>query len=207
MEVLPIVGITGEKFEAGHLINYAEKGGTIPAGTLVYRSDTRTLEQLQSTEEDMYGIKKKKLPGFVPAVYLRNSGDPRKAEQEVLTLAKKQISTILRVSADKFVPNWKWSAQRCSDYKDITEGEKGRLLGIACGTTGGQKGGFEYEIQLPELYALAVNRGSKAKVVAYGNGATIDESTIIWMNLIYGTDASELVSLTVIPMKDIHLIK
>lgn len=188
------------------LMDYAKNGGIIPAGTPVYRADSRKWEELQSTEEDMWGIKKKKLPGFVPAVYLRNSGDPRKAEREVLDLAKNQIRKILEVSANRFVPNWKWSTQRDADLKDITEGDKGRLRGIACGFDKGQKGGFEYEIRLPELHALAVQEGNKAKVVAYGDRATIEESTVIWMNLIFGTDASEMVSLTVIPIKDIKLM-
>lgn len=206
MRDLSIVGVAEGAFETQRLMDYAENGGTIPAGTPVYRSDSRTWEELQSTEEDMWGIKKKKLPGFVPAVYLRNPGDPGKTEQAVLRLAKEQIKKILEAPADRFVPSWKWAAQRDPAFKDITEGEKGRLRGIACGTTGGQKGGFEYEIRLPELHALAVQEGSKAKVVAYGDRATIDESTVIWMNLIFGSDTSEMVSLTVIPINDIRLI-
>lgn len=204
MRNLSIVGVAEGAFETQRLMDYAENGGTIPAGTPVYRSDSRTWEELQSTEEDMWGIKKKKLPGFVPAVYLRNPGNPGKTEQEVLKLAKEQMKEILKAPADRFVPNWKWEAQRDPAFKDITEGEKGRLRGIACGTTGGQKGGSEYEILLPELHALAVQGESKAKVVAYGDRTTIDESTVIWMNLIFGTDTSEMVSLTVIPIQNIR---
>ena len=91
MRNLPIVGVAQGAFETKQLMDYAENGGTIPAGTLVYRSDSRTWEELQSTEEDMWGIKKEKLPGFVPAVYLRNPGNPGKTEQEVLKLAKEQM--------------------------------------------------------------------------------------------------------------------
>ena len=204
MRNLPIVGVAQGAFETKQLMDYAENGGTIPAGTLVYRSDSRTWEELQSTEEDMWGIKKEKLPGVVPAVYLRNPGNPGKTEQEVLKLAKEQMKKILEAPADRFVLNWKQEAQRDPAFKEITEGEKGRLRGIACGTTGGQKGGSEYEIRLPELHALAVQEGKVHKVVAYGDRATIDESTVIWMNVIYGKDTTEMVSLTVIPIKDIR---
>ena len=68
----------------------------------------------------------------------------------------------------------------------------------------GQKGGQEYAICLPKLYSLMVSHNKMGAIGVYGDKPSLEDSTTIWLHLIMGPDAAEMVSLTVIPIDRIQ---
>lgn len=162
-------------------------GGIVPEGFPVYRGDTRTWSDIENAG------------GFVPSFEL-SSGDT------VLEYAKRRVGEIMKLSAPDFVFYWKYPSRCIEEYRSFVFGTEGRAAGVAagCGKEGGQKGGQEYAICLPKLYSLMVSHHKMGAVGVYGDKTTLEESTAIWLHLIMGPDAAEMVSLTTIPIDRIQ---
>lgn len=162
-------------------------GGIVPEGFPVYRGDNRTWFDI------------KKAGGFVPSFELSTG-------ETVLEYAKRRVEKIMKVSAPDFVFYWKYPSRCIREYQPLVFGAGGRAAGVAvgCGKEGGQKGGEEYAICLPKLYSLMVSHHKMGAVGIYGDKTSLEESTAIWLHLIMGPDAAEMVSLTAIPIDRIQ---
>ncbi len=162
-------------------------GGIVPEGFPVYRGDTRTWFDIE------------RAGGFVPSFELASG-------ETILEYAKRRVDEIMKVSAPDFVFYWKYPSRCIKEYQPLVFGAEGRSAGIAtgCGKEGGQKGGQEYAICLPKLYSLMVSHYKLGAVGVYGDKPSLEESTAIWLHLIMGPDAAEMVSLTVIPIDRIQ---
>lgn len=157
-------------------------GGIVPEGFPVYRGDTRTWFDIE------------RAGGFVPSFGFSS-------EDTILEYAKRRVDEIMKVSAPDFVFYWKYPSRCIKEYQPLVFGAEGRAAGVAagCGKEGAQKGGQEYAICLPKLYSLMVSHDKMGAIGVYGDKPSLEKSTIIWLHLIMGPDASEMVSLTVIP--------
>lgn len=162
-------------------------GGIVPEGFPVYRGDTRAWFDIE------------RAGGFVPSFELASG-------ETILEYAKRRVDEIMKVSAPDFVFYWKYPSRCIKEYQPLVFGAEGRAAGIAtgCGKEGGQKGGQEYAICLPKLYSLMVSHYKLGAVGVYGDKPSLEESTAIWLHLIMGPDAAEMVSLTVIPIDRIQ---
>ncbi len=182
------VEIPAPKDRAGFLKRCTMEGGIVPPGFPVYRGDTRTWDEIQASG------------GFVPAFELPPG-------VTVPEYARNRVNQIMQVSAPDFVHYWKYPQEcrkkECArEYRPLVFGKDGRQAGVAvgCDAQGSQKSGYDYEILLPKLYALKVSGVKTGAVGVYGDKPSLEESTIIWLHLIAGFDASEMVSLTVVPV-------
>lgn len=164
-------------------------GGIVPEGFPVYRGDTRAWFDIE------------RAGGFVPSFELASG-------ETILEYAKRRVDEIMKVSAPDFVFYWKYPSRCIKEYQPLVFGAEGRAAGIAtgCGKEGGQKGGQEYAICLPKLYSLMVSHYKLGAVGVYGDKPSLEESTAIWLHLIMGPDAAEMVSLTAIPIDRIQPI-
>lgn len=162
-------------------------GGIVPEGFPVYRGDTRAWFDIE------------RAGGFVPSFELASG-------ETILEYAKRRVDEIMKVSAPDFVFYWKYPSRCIKEYQSLVFGAEGRAAGIAagCGKEGGQKGGQEYAICLPKLYSLMVSHYKLGAIGVYGDKPSLEESTAIWLHLIMGPDAAEMVSLTVIPIDRIQ---
>lgn len=167
--------------------DYAKKkevqvGTKLPAdGKLaVYRGDSR--EHMEDK-------------GFEPSSILDKGED-------FITHARKQADGILRRAASEkdvlqFVMAWKYPN---STNDPLIKGAGGRMAGVCCGVTGGQKGGYTYRITVPSLYLLEKKKGSsKSAIVIYGDQPSLDNCNTIAMHLPIGNDAAEFAFLTPVP--------
>lgn len=171
-------------YKEGHdlLLDYAKNKevGTVlpPEGDnrklAVYRDDSR---------DDMENV------GFVPS-RRRNAGDNAEVN------ARNQVTEILgRDDILDFIRAWK----RPGD-DDLIKGADGRMAGVCCGVSGGQKGGRTYKITVPKLYLLNKKTGKAGSVIAvYGDETTLENCKTIAMNLVVQQEASEFVFLTPVP--------
>lgn len=182
------VEIPAPKDRAGFLKRCTMEGGIVPPGFPVYRGDTRTWDEIQASG------------GFIPAFELPPG-------VTVPEYARNRVNQIMQVSASDFVHYWKYPKEcrekECArEYRPLVFGKDGRQAGVAvgCDTQGSQKSGHDYEILLPKLYALKVSGVKMGAVGVYGDKPSLEESTMIWLHLIAGFDASEMVSLTVVPV-------
>lgn len=182
------VEIPAPEDRAGFLKRCTMEGGIVPPGFPVYRGDMRTWDDIQASG------------GFVPAFELPPG-------VTVPEYARNRANQIMQVSAPDFVHYWKYPREcrekECArEYRPLVFGKDGRQAGVAtgCDTQGSQKSGQDYEILLPKLYALKVSGVKMGAVGVYGDKPSLEESTIIWLHLIAGFDASEIVSLTVVPV-------
>ncbi|MCI8365226.1 MAG: hypothetical protein HFG34_09805 [Eubacterium sp.] len=162
-------------------------GGIVPEGFPVYRGDTRTWFDIE------------RAGGFVPSFELSPG-------ETILEYAKRRVDAIMKVSAPDFVFYWKYPSRCIKEYQPLVFGAEGRAAGVAasCGKEGGQKGGQEYAICLPKLYSLMVSHDKMGAVGVYGDKPSLEESTVLWLHLIMGPDAAEMISLTVIPIDRIQ---
>ena len=181
------VNLPAPEQRAAFLKKCTLEGGIVPEGFPVYRGDTRTWFDIE------------RAGGFVPSFEL-SSGE------SVLEYAKKRVDEIMHVSAPDFVFYWKYPSRCIKEYQPLVFGAEGRAAGVAasCGKEGGQKGGQEYAVCLPKLYSLMVSRNKMGAVGVYGDKPSLEESTVIWLHLIMGTNADEMVSLTMIPIDRIQ---
>lgn len=175
--------IPNPEARAKFLKECSKNGGIIPEGFPVYRGDTRAMSEISSDG------------GFVPSTVIKEG-------ETLQEHAKVQAGAILRIQANEFIRYWKYSMTCPEEYKPLIKGAGGRLAGVSCGcgVTGSQKAGHEYEIKLPQLYALAASVFKSFRVCIYGDCPVIDDSTVFWMHLVQLTDAEEIVSLTAIPL-------
>lgn len=158
-------------------------GGIVPEGFPVYRGDTRAWFDIE------------RAGGFVPSFELASG-------ETILEYAKRRVDEIMKVSAPDFVFYWKYPSRCIKEYQSLVFGAEGRAAGIAAGC--GKEGGQEYAICLPKLYSLMVSHYKLGAVGVYGDKPSLEESTAIWLHLIMGPDAAEMVSLTVIPIDRIQ---
>lgn len=168
----------------------SRNGGIIPEGFPVYRGDTRDIEVIRQDG------------GFVPSTFVEKG-------KTLVQNARTQAERILAIDAGLFLTWWKYSGTCPAEYSELILGQKGRLAGVAFGCNGGQKGGHEYEVRLPKMYALKANMNvQKTQIVCvYGDQLTINASTFLWMHLVQMRNAEEIVSLTTIPIERIVKIK
>lgn len=158
-------------------------GGIVPEGFPVYRGDTRTWFDIERDG------------GFVPSFELSLG-------ETILEYSKKRVDAIMKVSAPDFVFYWKYPSRCIKEYQPLVFGAEGRAAGVAASC--GKEGGQEYAICLPKLYSLMVSHDKMGAVGVYGDKPSLEESTVIWLHLIMGPDADEMVSLTVIPIDRIQ---
>ena len=167
----------------GHnlLLDYAknkEVGAVLPPeddrALAVYRDDAR---------DDMEKI------GFMPS-RRRNAGDDTKEN------ARNQVTEILGRPALDFIRAWKLPAD-----DDLIKGTDGRMAGVCCGVSGGQKAGHTYKITVPKLYLLRKQTGKTGSVIAvYGDQQRLEDCKTIAMNLVVQQEAAEFVFLTPVPL-------
>lgn len=180
---------------AGFLKRCTMEGGIVPQGFPVYRGDTRTWDEIRDSG------------GFIPPFELA-------AGETIPEHARRRVDRIMQVSAPDFVHYWKYPKEcrerECAaEYRPLVFGKDGRMAGIStgCDTQGSQKSGYDYEILLPKLYALKMSGMKIGAVGVYGDKPSLEESTVIWLHLISGFDASEMVSLTVVPVDMMGLVE
>ncbi|MDR2043728.1 MAG: hypothetical protein LBQ15_05050 [Clostridium sp.] len=163
-------------------------GRIIPAGVRIYRGDNRRPGSVWAAG------------GFVPSA-IRMSGETS-AEH-----ARRQAESILQQPPDKFIHCWTVPDQAPESMKDLIVGERGRLAGVSCSLGGWQKGGFEYQIHLPKLYALGASVRHETRVCIYGNQKELSFCDHIGMHFVRPTDIGTFVFLTTIPIEWIEQAK
>lgn len=169
----------------------SENGGIIPSGTKVYRGDSRDIGQLENDK------------GFYPSSILKEN-------EKYTEHAIGQINVIMHMedTPQDFIHKWKYSMNEdWGVLEKVVKGYKGRLAGVCCGFNTGQKGGKEYCITLPALYAVKAVRDGNNAICFYADNPLLEKSSSIWMHLCNIGNSEEFVSLTPVPMSWIKEIK
>jgi len=161
----------------------SKEGNRLDAGLVVFRGDKRNMDEIKAAG------------GFVPSTILDIG-------ENMLQHAKKQAEAILKEKPGELINAWKYSVSAPPRISSLVVGEKGRLAGVSCGILGGQKGGNEYKISVPEpLYVVGRKEENGSAVAIYGNDPDLDKCTILAMHFILMQNAEEFVFLTEVPME------